>query len=126
MDWMPYLTQLSRSPGAAKYTGIYPILPEPLRDCLDGQTKQEKRGTLKLLAKLTKKDGFEKAAQSISAALSAGATDTESLLSIHRALIQQPFTNSMTLKEGQAPELPSFTFTAGLYDNLLKQEAQSC
>ena len=126
MDWMPYLTQLSRSPGAAKYTGIYPILPEPLRDCLDGQTKQEKRGTLKLLAELTKKDGFEKAAQSVSAALSAGATDTESLLSIHRALIQQPFTNSMILKEGQAPELPSFTFTAGLYDNLLKQEAQSC
>lgn len=126
IDWIPYLTQLSRSPGAVKYTGIYSMFPKSLRDCLDGQTKQEKSGTLKLIAELTKKDGFEKAAQTVSAALSAGATDTESLLSIHRALIQQPFTDSLTLKEGQAPELPRFTFTAGLYDNMLRPETQPC
>jgi hypothetical protein len=32
MDWLPYLTQLSRRPAALKYTGIYPMLPQEVHE----------------------------------------------------------------------------------------------
>jgi hypothetical protein len=31
MDWLPYLTKLSRRPAALSNTGIYPLLPDPVR-----------------------------------------------------------------------------------------------
>jgi len=34
MQWLPYLTQLSRCPGALKYIGIYQMLPDPIQEYL--------------------------------------------------------------------------------------------
>lgn len=34
MDWLPYLTQLSRRQATLKYTGIYPLLPDSLWEYL--------------------------------------------------------------------------------------------
>lgn len=35
MQWLPYLNQLARRPGALKYTGIYQMLPYPLKEYME-------------------------------------------------------------------------------------------
>lgn len=60
MDWLPYLTQLSRRPAALKYTGIYPMLPDPVQEFLNACDYQTKKETLRILARLTEESSFEK------------------------------------------------------------------
>ena len=50
MDWLPYLTQLSRRPGALKYTPIYELLPNTLQQWIARQPKQGTGKALGLIA----------------------------------------------------------------------------
>lgn len=86
MQWLPYLTQLSRCPGALKYTGIYHMLPEPIKQYLEKCTKSDKGKVLKAIASLTEKSDFERAVETVSTALSYEATDIDSLLNLHNRL----------------------------------------
>ena len=86
MQWLPYLTQLSRFPGALKYTGIYQMLPEPIRHYLDKCSKSDKGKVLAAIASLTKTSSFQKAVETISTALSYEATDVDSLVNLHNRL----------------------------------------
>jgi hypothetical protein len=70
MQWLPYLTQLSRRPGALKYTGIYKMLPDPLCEYLEKCNKNDRGKILKTIATLTEKSSFEKAVETITEALS--------------------------------------------------------
>ena len=84
MQWLPYLTQLSRKPNALKYTGIYPMLPPPLQEYL-GRCPQGDRGkVLRLLAALTRQNGFAGALETVEQALRYTVTDTDSLLNLNR------------------------------------------
>ena len=65
MQWLPYLTQLSRSPNALKYTGIYPMLPQSIKDYLDRCERSDKGQILRVIATLTAKNGFESALQTV-------------------------------------------------------------
>ena len=83
MKWLPYLTQLSRCPGALKYTGIYQMLPEAVRDYLDKCNKSDKGRVLQVIAGLTEKNGFDDAVETVEAALKYDATDTDSLINLY-------------------------------------------
>ena len=50
MQWLPYLSQLARRPGALKYTGIYHMLPQPVKEYMEDLSKQEKGKVLKAIA----------------------------------------------------------------------------
>jgi transposase len=78
MDWLPYLTQLSRCPGALKYSGIYSMLPDPLREYLDGLSKSERGKALKAIALLCAKSSFEQAVNAVAEALLYGVQDLDS------------------------------------------------
>lgn len=99
MQWLPYLTQLSRRPNALKYTGIYPMLPESLKDYLERCSRSEKGKTLRLIAGLTKQNGFENTLKTVEQALKYAATDIDSLLSLHNRMYDQ------------APEMPPLQLT---------------
>ena len=86
MKWLPYLTQLSRSPGALKYTGIYQMLPESMQDFLGKCDKSSKGTVLKMIASLTTINGFEQAVKTINHALEYEITDSDSLLSLHKRI----------------------------------------
>ena len=86
MQWLPYLTQLSRSPGALKYTGIYQMLPSPIQDYLEKCDKPEKGKVLKAIAKLTESSGFEEATQTVASALTYTASDSDSLMRLNERL----------------------------------------
>jgi transposase len=83
MKWLPYLTQLSRCPGAMKYTGIFQMLPETVKDYLEKCNKSDKGKVLRAIASLTEKNGFAGAIETIEAALKYDVTDTDSLINLH-------------------------------------------
>jgi transposase len=86
MDWIPYLSQVARRPRALKYTGIYEMMPEKLKGLIDGLDTRETGDILKMLVALTKKTSFNKTMETVERAINLGATDADSLLSLHSNL----------------------------------------
>ena len=84
MNWLPYLTQLSKKPRALKYTGIYRMFPESAKSWFEKISSGDKSSALKLLAKMSEESGFEVAIKSLESALSYGASDFESLSIIYK------------------------------------------
>lgn len=116
MDWLPYLAQLSRCPGALKYSGIYSMLPDPLREYLDGCSKSERGKALKALAVLCAKSSFEQAVNAVAEALLYGVLDLDSLVAIHNRITNiTPPLEPVKIPEG-VPELTAFRFNAVDYD----------
>lgn len=123
MDWLPYLTQLSRCPGALKYSGIFKMLPTPLQEYLSGINKQSQGKVLKVLARLSEEGGFERAVDSVAEAVRRGREDIDSLLVLHDYL--QPLHGSQTMDVSQLdlPQLPTFLFPVSQYDDMLNAKA---
>ncbi|WP_083947322.1 IS21 family transposase [Thermovenabulum gondwanense] len=116
MDWLPYLTQLSRCPGALKYSGIYNMLPDPLREYLEGCSKSERGKALKILASLCIESSFEKALSAVTQAILYGVKDLDSLIAIHSRITGiTPQLELVRLPE-EIPELKAFSFNAEEYD----------
>ncbi len=86
MQWLPYLTQLSKNPGALKYTGIFKMLPAPLQQALDSRCKNDRGKILKAIAALTEASTFESAVKTVESALLYGTYDADSLVNLHNHL----------------------------------------
>ncbi|SEJ98092.1 Transposase [Propionispira arboris] len=119
MDWIPYLTQLSRCPSALKYSGIYEMLPNPVQDYLEKVDKPGQRNVLKVLAKLSQENGFARAVDSIAEAIRRDRTDLDSLLTLHKYLKPVHMPETMDVSQLALPELPTFSFEASQYDTML-------
>jgi transposase len=121
MQWLPYLTQLARSPNALKYTGIYPMLPQSIKDYLDRCERSDKGQILRVIATLTAKNGFESALQTVAQALKYAATDIDSLINLHNRIYGQvPELAPMPLA-GNIPELVRVKPNLAAYDDRLAQ-----
>jgi transposase len=106
MDWMPYLSQLSIRPRALKYTGIYDMMPDPLKEYISTLKNTDVGKVLREIAKLTEMYGFESAAATVSEALLSGAHDADSLCALHRRLNENiPILPNVVLPKGFLPEL---------------------
>jgi len=81
-DWAPYLMQLSRKPKALKYTEVYSMLPENIRNFLEVSDKSK---FLKLLAELTKESGFDSAVSLIEEAMKYNVNDLDSIIAFKRS-----------------------------------------
>jgi len=86
MDWIPYLGALARRPRALKYTGVYEMMPEALRNYADSVDQSELSKMLKQLAAITEECGFDKAVESLTVSIANGVNDTDSVLAIHRMI----------------------------------------
>ena len=116
MQWLPYLTQLSRKPNALKYTGIYPLLPPAVREYLEKCPHGERGKVLRMLAALTRKNGFDGALQTVDQALRYRVTDIDSLLNLNRRLYDIPPEPSPLRPRGGIPELMRLTADLAAYD----------
>ncbi len=67
MKWLPYLLQLSRRPGALKYTGIYQMLPDPIQEYLTECNRGDTGKVLKTIAAITVESGYERAVETVNA-----------------------------------------------------------
>lgn len=127
MLWLPYLKQLSKRPGALKYTGIYQMLPDPIQEYLGKCTKTEKGKVLQTIAALTEKNGFEKAVETVSTALSYEATDIDSLVNLHNRLHANVVQLDPVKLPGHVPQLQRYVPDFAVYDqNLGKAGVQEC
>lgn len=119
MNWLPYLTQLARSPGALKYSGIYTMLPDPMQAFLDGINKSERKQILRALAVLCEQSGFKQAVRTVEQALERRVQDMDSLVALHQRLsgVVPPLPD-VRLPEG-LPQLVGFHFDAKAYDRVL-------
>lgn len=116
MKWLPYLTQLSRSPGALKYTGIYQMLPGSLQEYLEKCIKSDKGKVLQVIAKLTKESSFECAVETVDHALKYNATDTDSLISLHNRIHKNVVELAPIRLAGNIPELMRLRPNLAAYD----------
>ena len=124
MQWLPYLTQLSRSPNALKYTGIYPMLPESLKTYLDKCGRSDKGKILRVIAALTERNGFEGALETVDHALRYAATDIDSLINLHNRIYGQvPDLAPMPLARS-IPELTRVTPNLAAYDARLEKAGE--
>ena len=84
MNWIPYLRYVARKPRSLKNSGIYGMMPEPMRIYLDGCENSDRGKILKVLAELTDRSGFESALNTVNEAIKLHATDPDSLLNLYR------------------------------------------
>ncbi len=118
MDWIPYLSQLARSPGALKYTGVYRMLPDPVQQWLDRCERAERGRALKLLAELTGEAGFEAACEAFRWAAEHQAHDIDSVMALHARLTRQlPELAPLSLSPA-VPRLNPLSPDAASYDRL--------
>ncbi len=116
MQWLPYLTQLSCKPNALKYSRIYTMLPEPLIDYLQQCNRSETGKVLRVIAALTRKNGFEAALGTVKDALQYSATDIDSLLNLSRRSYDDALEIApLRLRDG-IPELDRVTSNLSAYD----------
>ena len=80
MDWIPYLTQLSRRPAALKYSGIYALFPEEVKAFLESLNIPDKKEVLTTLAKLSQQVGFTGATDALKTAAAHGTKDADSII----------------------------------------------
>jgi hypothetical protein len=119
MNWLPYLTQLSRFPQALKYTGIYKMFPDPLRDYLDSLSKSQKGKVLSAIAKFSEQSGFEAAVATVTEALQYQITDIDSFTSLHSWLNPALAPLKPIKLPPSVPELQKYAPQLSLYDRAL-------
>lgn len=102
MDWLPYLSYVSRHPRMLMNTGIYGMMPESMQTYL-GKCQETERGKiLKAIAELTARTGFDSAVQTVNQAILYQATDVDSFQSLYRSLFSD------------VPDLPPMKLPSGL------------
>lgn len=127
MKWLPYLTQLSRCPGALKYTGIYQLLPEAVKQFLEKCSKSDKGRVLKVIASLTEKSSFDCAVDTVDNALRYDATDIDSLINLHNRIYGNVVEFTPIRLAENIPELVRVTPDLSAYDiSLGKAGVQKC
>lgn len=119
MEWLPYLTQSSRRPAASKYTGIYPMLSKDLQEFLDSCNYQAKKETLRILAKLSERDSFSKAAEAVKSAVLHRARDADSIVAMFNRLNTGITDLAPIILPTSIPEIPPSKPNLSSYDHIL-------
>ncbi len=119
MDWLPYLTQLSRRPGALKYTAVYTMMPEPLQRWLEAQPRQQVGKALGLLAALSGESGFAAACTAVSESILCGITDPDSLVALHDRLTRHAPLCEPLPAQSHPIQAPQVIFDPARYDAML-------
>jgi len=119
MDWLPYLTQLSRRPGALKYTPVYSLMPEPLQRWLDAQPRPQVGKAVALLAALSEASGFSSACAAVSESIQRGITDPDSLVALHDHLTRHAPLCEPLPAHRHPIQAPQVLFDPARYDAML-------
>lgn len=121
MDWLPYLNQLSMRPKALKYSVIYDMMPQSMKQFIEGCSSSETGKALKILAKLTDRTGFETAVNTVNQALCYGAKDADSLENLYRRIYSDmPELPPMSF-DNDLPKIEQMETNLVAYDTLLEK-----
>jgi transposase len=119
MCWLPYLNQLSRKPGAIKYTPIYELLPDNLKAHICAISKKERGKIFKVIAELTQKNSFEETITAVNQTIERGVVDPDSIIAtFNRINIPKIELPKLSLSK-DLPKLPASKFSSRDYDEFL-------
>ncbi len=119
MDWLPYLSQLAKRPGALKYTPIFAMLPQNLQQHLNGTTRTDCGKILKTIAELTRHNDFEKALDAVDKTLARGVIDSDSIVATFNRLHSLDVVMPSVRLPDNLPELPENKHGSSDYDSLM-------
>ena len=120
MDWIPYLTEISRKPRSLFNTGIFFMMPESMQDYMKKCSSSDRSKVLKILAEQTKRTGFDSALNTVKQALAYQATDPDSLQNLYRRLYSDvPLLPPLPSQDG-VPEIIQMPVDLSAYDAALK------
>ena len=121
MDWVPYLTAISRKPRSLLNSGIYEMMPGPMQDYVRKCSSTDRGKILKILAEQTKRTGFDSAIQTVEQALVYQATDPDSLQNLYRRLFSDvPLLPPLPV-QGSIPGIIQMPVDLSAYDAALKK-----
>ena len=121
MDWLPYLTQLSRRPGAYKYSGIPALLPPSLQEFLSACDRSRRKETLQVLAQITEQTDFPTATAALLEALNRGADDADSIIALFRRMTEFPLDFSCFALPDSIPAQRELQPDLAVYSSFLPQ-----
>ena len=121
MDWLPYLTQLSRRPGAYKYSGIPSLLPPLVQEFLSACDRSRRKETLQVLAQITEQTDFPTATAALLEALNRGADDADSIIALFRRMTEFPLDFSCFALPDSIPAQRELQPDLAVYSSFLPQ-----
>ena len=102
------------------------MLPQPVKEYIEDLSKQDKGKVLKAIANITQKSSFEKAVETVGAALSYGATDVDSLINLHSRLHEKVLKLEPISLPEHIPQLNRYVPNLMAYDKSLKAGEKRC
>ncbi len=86
MEWLPYLSYISRHPRSLMNSGIFEMMPQGMQQYLQGCQNTERGKILRVITELTNRTGFDSAVQTVDQAIQYQANDPDSLMNLYRSL----------------------------------------
>lgn len=120
MDWLPYLTQLSKRPAALKYTGVYHLFTPTVQSFFERCEQTKRKEILRLLAQLSEQTSFDKAVEALETAIEHGVQDTDSILVTFARLNNSLLALEPFVPPNSLPDVPSLEPKISTYDLFLK------
>ena len=113
MEWLPYLTAISRKPRSLFNSGIYDMMPENMQRYVKSCGSTDRGAILKVLAELTGRTGFDSALQTVNQALLYQVRDPDSAL-LYQVRDPDSLKNLYRRLYADVPELPPMPFQSGV------------
>ena len=114
MEWIPYLSYISRPPRSLMNTGIYEMMPSGMRNYLSDCHGTDRGKILKVIAELTRRTGFDSAVQTVDQA-----TDADSLQNLYRRIYADVPELPPMIIHGTVPHLEQMPADLESYDRCL-------
>lgn len=122
--WVPYLNQLAKKPGALKYTGIYSMLPDALKEYLNRCNKTDRGKVLQVVSKISDESSFENAVSTVNEALNYGAADPDSLIMMHTRMNMPELKLSPVEVPSSIPQMDKVVAEISIYQGLLAKAGE--
>jgi transposase len=120
MEWLPYLTAISRKPRSLFNSGIYDMMPDNMQRYIKNCGSTDRGAILKVLAELTGRTGFDSALQTVNQALIYQVKDPDSLKNLYRRLYADVPELPPMPSQNSIPGVQQMTVDLGSYDRFLQ------
>lgn len=121
MEWLPYLTAISRKPRSLFNSGLFDLMPESLQRYMKLCSSSDRGTILKVLAELTNRTGFDSAIQTVDQALLYQVKDPDSLKNLYRRLYTDVPELPPLPQQNGVPKIVQMPVDLSSYDQLLKK-----
>ena len=121
MEWLPYLTAISRKPRSLFNSGLFDMMPDSMQRYMKLCSSSDRGTILKVLAELTNRTGFDSALQTVNQALLYQVKDPDSLKNLYRRLYVDVPELPPLPQQGGVPKIVQMPVDLSSYDRLLEK-----